>query len=172
MNWSVLCLLKNKFILSALIAINLLPFLANIMELTGFDTWKMKLAIIGSIVFIVYYLTVESMCPEVIKRSKNKNQYTQTCLETNVNPYTEFCVIKLADEKYIIDGLEGKIHLYPPEEGIYFSRNDTIKQYSELNYRFLNESKQYFRYLLTLIFFISFLATNTPLFIRVINSLR
>ncbi len=166
MKWNLLLIGKKKVSFSCIVTLYAFPIIILIYQQLTLDTLKLKVAIGGGLLYAIFYLCVLVKCPKLIAMHKNADEYASYCSANNVNLYNEFGFLtQLSPDK--IKNILGN-HLYPPENGMRYSRQETIRQYAIANYDFYNSQNKPWRILFGLFFLSSAIMINVPAISRIV----
>ena len=150
--WNFILLATRIFTISAVVIIYAFPFFFQFLE--RFEIYKENLVIpiIGSLIYLICYLVVKIICPSLIKRHKNKENYQEWCSRnaSNLNIYVEFGFIDNIEVETIKKCLKEKNYLYPLSRGENYSKSETITTYSSLKYDYFNRQMAIVRFFLSL----------------------
>lgn len=169
MKWNLLLIGKEKISSTCIIILYAYPVIILIAKQLTLDTLKLKVALTGGLLYAIFYIAVLMKCPKLIATHKNADEYASHCLTNKVNLFDEFEFLKkLSPAK--IQSMLGD-HLYPPEKGLNYSRQETIRQYAILNYNFHNSQNTQLRILLGFILLLSVIMINVPAITRIMSAL-
>jgi len=161
LKWDQLQIITTKTLISAIIAITLLPMAADWMKKLGFDYSHLVFPILGGFLYMLSYGLFKYTCPKEIIDMPNESTYLTWAIDNNINIFSELNEVFSLKEKEILELIGKESHLYyPPEKGLAYSRCDCINVYSKINYSLIKTKKIYQRIIISIGVFVSLIMIN------------
>lgn len=157
--WSHLKPIAGRFGLMAMFILSVIPILATLIRLSGFQDQQFRVPVTGAVLYIVSSLLYRSSCPKLITTYQNGLEYQQHCIDNRdkLNYFEEFSALNGLDASAVSLWFGSKDYLYPLERGLRLSGRDAVTCYAAIAYNMSNKSRRLMKWMLALSFLTSIL---------------
>jgi hypothetical protein len=172
LKWTHLHIVTTKTLISAILAVFLLPLFADFLLRIGFNYSAFKIPILGGFVYLITYSIYSYLRPKILHEYPNKEDYVDWAINNNINIFSDLTTsFSISREELKSHISKESLFLYPPERGLDYSRKECIKLYASIEYDLLNASMSIPRYFLTGLVLISIFMINWLAIDRVLRVL-
>lgn len=161
MRWRYFHLFFGKLMTGAIIAVFIIPLIADSMRVLGINYDYLRVPIIGGVIFIICFFAYKYLCPDLIAKHETQDDYSAWAVKENINVFVEFKLATSKSEKFVRTSLGDKFDiLYPIERGLSNSRKECIEEYAAIEYQLTDKSKSISLYVILFLSFGSILMVN------------